>query len=196
MAARAWALHGSQSRPAQGVHVPPPGLRELASAGCRRSSGFEADRAGHGSSRAEVAKALLAALESAGPDVAARVALIDAFGALGQTAGADPAVAAWFKSGRTPATLAETGARLRALASLVPADQKDSVARAYETMPLDALADLQDAAGKALVKIDPKSAGSLIGTRLAAKHAAGLSTEQELNLAGHSAPRHGNTSSS
>ncbi len=143
---------------------------------------LEADRAGQAAGRAQVAKALLAALESAGPDLAARVALIDALGALGQTAGEDPAIAAWFKSGRAPATLAETGARLRALASLVPADQKDTVARAYQATPLDALAELQDAAGKALVKIDPKSAGSLISNRLAAKHAAGLSTEQELGL--------------
>ena len=143
---------------------------------------LEADQAGQRPGRTAVAKALVNALETAGPDLAARVALIDAIGSLGPAAGREPAVIAWFKSGRAPNTLAESAARMRAQASLAPADQKEAVARAYQGMPLDAAADLQDAAGKALVGIDPQSAGALISTRLAAKQAAGLGVEQELAL--------------
>jgi HEAT repeat protein len=141
-----------------------------------------ADPAGQGSGRSEVAKALVTSLEKAGADVAARIAVIDALGSMGESSGRVPSVTAWFKTGRAPTTLAETAARMRALASIVPADQKDTVARAYQTMPLDAAPDLHDAAGKALVKIDPQSAGSLISARLAAKHAAGLGVEHELSL--------------
>ncbi len=141
-----------------------------------------ADRAGQGPGRADVAKALVASLETAGPDVAARVAVIDALGSLGEKAGRDPAVAAWLKDGRAPNTLAETAARLRTLARLVAPDQKAAVARAYQTMALDALPELQEAAGKAFVRLDPETAGPQISSRLAGKHAAGLSVEQEISL--------------
>ncbi len=157
-----------------------PSTREVAA----RTIGamLEADRTGQGPGRTLVAKAIVSALETAGPDVASRVALIDALGFLGATASKDPATLAWLKTGRAPTTLAETAARLRAVASLAPSDQKDSVARAFETMPLDALPELQAAAGRALVKIDPQGAGPLISARLAAKHAAGLGAEQEIYL--------------
>ena len=88
----------------------------------------------------------------------------------------------WLKTGRAPTTLAETAARLRAIASLAPLDQKAAVARAFETMPLDSQPDLQEAAGAALVKLDPAGAGPLISARLAAKHAAGLLVDQEIYL--------------
>ncbi len=143
---------------------------------------LQADHTGQGPGRSDVARAVASALETAGPDVAARVALIDALGALGEPAGRDPAALAWFKSGRAPTTLAETAARLRALARLVPPDQKAAVARAYETMPLDSQPDLQDAAGAALVKLDPSAAGPLISTRLSAKDSSGLGTDQEIYL--------------
>jgi hypothetical protein len=142
---------------------------------------LEADRTGQGPGRSEVAGAIVAALETAGPDIAARVALIDALAAFGEKAGRDPAVLAWLKNARTPTTLAETGARLRAIASLVPPDHKDAVTRAFQTMPLDSGSELQEAAGRALVKIDP-GAAPLITARLAAKHAAGLGVEQEIYL--------------
>jgi HEAT repeat protein len=159
---------------------PTASTRELAA----RTVGvlLEADSAGQGPARSDVARALVGALETAGPDLAARVAFIDAIGRLGQAGGREPAAMAWFKSGPAPTTLAETAARLRALARLVPADQKDAVARAYQSTPLDATPELQDASGKALVAIDPASAGAMISTRLSAKHAAGLGAEQELAL--------------
>jgi HEAT repeat protein len=143
---------------------------------------LDADHTGQGPGRSEVARAIVAALETAGPDVVARVALIDALGACGDSAGRDPATLAWLKTARAPTTLAETGARLRAIASLVPAEQKDAVTRAFETMPLDSPPELQEATGRALVKIDPQGAAPLITARLAAKGAAGLGVEQEIYL--------------
>ena len=111
---------------------------------------FAADRAGQGAGAQSVAKALVESLETAGPDVAARVAVIDALGSLGEKAGRDPAVAAWLKNGRVPSTLAETAARLRTLARLVPAYQKDAVARAYQTMPFDAAPSCKTRPGERL----------------------------------------------
>jgi HEAT repeat protein len=143
---------------------------------------LDANRTAQGTGRADVAKAIVSALDTAGPDVAARLALIDALAAAGAGAGRDPAALAWLKNARQPKTLAETTARLRALASLVPADQKADVAAAFEAMPFDSQADLQEAAGAALVKISPDTAGALISSRLAAKHAAGISIEQEIHL--------------
>ena len=71
-----------------------PSTREVAA----RTLGalLEADRAGKGGPRAAAAKALVASLESAGPDLAARVAVIDALGLLGQDAGTGAAVS-WLK---------------------------------------------------------------------------------------------------
>jgi HEAT repeat protein len=159
-----------------------PSTREVAA----RTTGalLAADRAGQGPARVAAAKALVSCLQSAGPDVAARVAVIDALGSLGPDAGADSSVLAWFKSGASARTLAETAARLRALAKLGPASQKNEVTHFYETMPFDASPELQDAAGSALVRLDPGTAAPLIAARLASKDAAGLGVEHELSQLG------------
>ena len=137
---------------------------------------------GQGPGRTLVAKAMVTALETAGPDVAARVALIDALGSSGAKCQPRPRRHRLVQDRRpSPTTLAETAARLRALASLVPSDQKDAVARASRPCR-STPARAASAAGKALVKIDPKAAGPLISARLAAKHAAGLGAEQEIYL--------------
>ena len=51
-------------------------------------------------------------------------------------------------------------------------------------MALDAPADLQYAAGQALGRLDPPAAVALISSRLANKHAAGLSVALEIELLG------------
>jgi HEAT repeat protein len=159
-----------------------PAIREIAA----KTMGMllEAEPSGEGATRAEVAKALVAALETAGPDVAARVAVIDALGSVGEKAGRDGAALAWLKGGRPAPTLAETAARLRALGKLNAVDQKDEVARLYGALPLDAPADVQNAAGQALGRLDPKSAAALISSRLANKQAAGLMVGLEIELLG------------
>jgi HEAT repeat protein len=159
-----------------------PAIREIAA----RSMGalLDAGRAGMGSRHAEVAKALLASLESSGPGIAARIAAIDAVGALGEGSLKDGTAIAWLAGSRPATTLAETAARLRALGRLAATDQKDEVARVYGALPLDAPAEVQDAGGGALARLDAKSAAALISSRLAAKQSAGLPVTLEIELLG------------
>jgi HEAT repeat protein len=160
----------------------PAAVREIAA----RTLGSLLDAAprDQGLPRAEVAAALAAALEAAGPDAGARVALIDALGSAGEPARRDRAALAWLRADRPALTLAETAARLRALGKLGAAERKDEVSRAFAALPLDAPAEVQDAAGAALGRLDPKSAAGLISSRLAAKDAAGLGVALEVALLG------------
>jgi hypothetical protein len=89
------------------------------------------------------------------------------------------------KADRAVPTLAETAARLRALAKLHATGERDAVARVFGALPLDAQADVQEAAGLALVKLDPKAAAAAIAGRLASKHAAGLGIADDIELFGH-----------
>jgi HEAT repeat protein len=159
-----------------------PAIREVAAR--TLAAIFESDRSGQGPSRAVPVKALVAALEAGGPDLAARVALIDALGAAGKTAGLDQVAVTWLKEDPRAATLAETAARLRALGKLAVVDQKEQVARIYGAMPLDLPADVQQAAGHALLRLDAKGAAGLISSRLASKQAAGLGFGLEIEMLG------------
>ena len=145
---------------------------------------MDADPLAKSNSRPEIAKAILASLETAGPEVASRVALIDALGSVGEPARREPAALTWLKANREVPTLAETAARLRALARLGAVEQKDDIARIFKALALDAPADLQYAAGQALGRLDPPAAVALISSRLASKHAAGLRVALEIDLLG------------
>ena len=159
-----------------------PAVREVAARALRAL--LDAEPSKQGPARVEIAKGLVASLENAGPNVAARVAAMDALGSIGTAAGRDASVLSWLKAVRPAPTLAETAARLRALGELGVGDYKDEVARALETMPLDEPAEVQDAAGRALGRLDSKAAASLISSRLAKKHAAGLGVAAEIELLG------------
>jgi hypothetical protein len=159
-----------------------PAIREVAARALRAL--LDAEPSKQGPARVEVAKGLAAALETAGPNVAARVAVIDALGSIGASAGRDGSVLAWLKADRPHPTLAETSARLRALGRLGATDQKSEIARMLETIPLDAPAELQEAAGHALGLLDARAAASLISSRIAKKHAAGLGVAAEISLLG------------
>jgi hypothetical protein len=145
---------------------------------------LDAEPSKEGPARLEVAQGLVAALEAAGPNVAARVAVIDALGSIGAAAGRDGSVLAWLKAARPTPTLAETAARLRAMGRIGAIDQKSEIARTLETIPLDAPAEVQEAAGHALGRLDPKAAASLISSRIAKKHAAGVGAAAEILLLG------------
>ena len=159
-----------------------PAIREVAAHALRAV--LDADPSKQGPARVEVAKGLVAALETAGPNVAARVAVIDALGSIGAAAGRDGSVQAWLKAVPPTPTLAETAARLRAIGHLGAADQRSEIARTLEALPLDAPADLQEAAGQALGRVDPKAAANLTSSRIAKKHAAGLGVAAEISLLG------------
>jgi HEAT repeat protein len=159
-----------------------PATREVAARTLRGL--LEAEPSGQGPDRVAIAKSLVQSLENADPNIAARVATIDALGSIGTAAARDGSVAAWLKGVKPASTLAETAARLRAVGELRVVDRKDEVARALESMPLDAPADLQEAAGLALGRLDPKAAAGLISTRLAKKQAAGMGSAAEIQLLG------------
>ena len=96
----------------------------------------------------------------------------------------EPAALTWLKANREVPTLAETAARLRTLARLGAVEQRDDIARIFKALALDAPADLQYAAGQTLGRLDPPAAVALISSRLASKHAAGLSVALEIELLG------------
>ena len=157
-----------------------PAIRETAAQVLRAL--LDAEPSKQGPARVQIAKALVASLENAGPHAAARVAATDALGSIGAAAGRDGSVVAWLKAVPSASTLAETAVRLRAIGQLGVGDFKGEVARTLETMPLDAPAEVQDAAAVALGGSIPKAAASLISSRLAKKHAAGLGVAAEIEL--------------
>lgn len=135
--------------------------------------------------QSESASALAAALRDSGPDLAARVAAIDALAAAGGPALArTPAALEWLRAPRPAATFAEMAARCRVLAQLGAAGTIDDVVRLYEGLYLDAPAPAQDAAGRALVRLDAGKAGELISARLARKDEEGLDVSPEIMLLG------------
>jgi HEAT repeat protein len=159
-----------------------PALRAVAA----RTLGalLEAGPAGMGLDRSAAVKALAGSLETARPDLAARVATIDAIGSAGADAQNDPKVLERLAVDTPSRTIAESAARLKAAGKVGSPGQKESVARAYDALALDAPAKLQDAAGHALARLDPKKAGELVPARLASKVEAGLGIAPEIALLG------------
>ncbi len=127
---------------------------------------------------------LIAALDGAGVDIPARVALFDALGASGKDD------RRWVKArgvlglDRAVPTFAERAARLRALGKLGPADQRANVIAAVDALPLDAPGPVQEAAGRALGSLDPSEAARQLAARLAVKYNAGLGIASEVELIG------------
>src|SRR5205823_457233 len=86
----------------------------------------------------EAARALAASLLDPDPDVAARVAVIEALGSTGSAAiGRTPEAMAWLNADQPPSTFAESAARLRALGRIPAFSKRDEAARSYEALLLD-----------------------------------------------------------
>jgi hypothetical protein len=127
---------------------------------------------------------LVAALDAAGPNLSVRIAALEALGAAGEAARRSESALAWLKADRPGSTFAEHAARLRAIGRSGRADQRDAVATFLEQLPLDAPIDVQDAAARALVRLDPREAALRIEKRLASKSDAGLGIAFEIGLIG------------
>ncbi len=133
----------------------------------------------------EAAAALAAALADGRPELAARIAVIDALGSAGDPAiRRSPAALAWLNAQPAAATFAESSARLRALGKIGASSAKEEVGRSYEALLLDAPAEIQTDAGRALVRLDPSRASELVSARLARKDEAGLDVTLEITLLG------------
>jgi len=133
----------------------------------------------------ESARAIDAALATAGPDVASRVAMIEARGLTGgESVGLDADQIQQLSKSQLPkfSSNAEAAARLRAVAVDAPAQRRDEVVSLFESMLLDAPADFQTATGKAIVALDPVKAAELIADRLARKDAAGFDVSADIDL--------------
>ncbi len=133
----------------------------------------------------ESALALAAALADSGPDLGVRVAMINALGAAGAPALLrTPAALAWLNAKQPAATFVELTARLHVLGTLPASVGGAEVSRTYETLLLDAPDNIQDVAGRALVRLDAAKAADLVANRLERKHDAGLDVSVELTLLG------------
>ena len=164
----------------------PPEVREVAA----RTLGsiLDADYLKQGEMRDRAVKALVAGLDAAGPDLAMRVAALDALGSAGEAAGGLPGALPWLKADRPASTFREHAARLRAIGRTGRAEAREGLASFLEGLPFDAPDDVQVAAGEALGRLDPKEAAKHLANRLANKSDAGLGVASEINLIG-SLPR-------
>ena len=161
---------------------PSPEIREVAAR--TLAAMLDADYLQQRDLREGSVKNLVAALDAAGPDLAVRLAALDALGAAGDAARrAEPALA-WLRADRAGSTFAEHAARLRAIGRSGRVDQREAVAKFLDELPLDAPAEVQADAGRALGRLDPREAARRLGKRLASKSDAGLDIAPEIALLG------------
>ena len=79
-------------------------------------------------------------------------------------------------------TFAERAAVLHGVGELKIAAQREAVAGLLEALPLDAPADVQWAAGLALIRLDATAAQKIITSRLHKKDAAGMDISADIGL--------------
>ena len=146
---------------------------------------LEADYLDQHELREAALAAVVALLEPADPAVAARAVTLDALGAVGESARRDRRALAWLRADRPSLTYAEQAARFRAIARLGLRDQRDAVVSFFDPLPLDAPGEIQAAAGRSLVRLDPAQAAESFARRLQLKHDAQLDLRDEIDwLAG------------
>ncbi len=138
----------------------------------------------------EAAGALAALIAEPHPDLAARVAAIDALGAAGGVAiEKTPVAVTWLTAEKPASTFAEAGARLRVQKKLVNPKSQAEVVRFYESLLLDAPVEIQEIAGQTLLRLDAARSSELISARLARKAEAGLDVALEIRLLGELSPQ-------
>ncbi len=135
----------------------------------------------------ESARAIDAALAAGAPDIASRVAMIEARGlAGGEWVGLSDIQQEQLRKSPLPrfSSNAEAAARYRAISRDTSPLRRDEVASQYQSLLLDSPAELQIAVGRALVALDAQKAAELIPGRLARKDDAGLDVSIEIDLIG------------
>ncbi len=124
--------------------------------------------------REAAATALAAALGRKDPDVAARVAALDALGEAGAAALRYEGAARQLRLEAPRQTFAERAALFRAVGDLKGPARPAAVLAALEQLPLDAPPEAQQDALRALVRLDGDQGRKAVESRLQAKYAAGL----------------------
>jgi len=161
---------------------PSPEIREVAA---KTLSGLlDADYLHQKELHEKAVKAIVVALNAAGPALSVRGAALDALGASGEAARRDESALAWLRADRPGATFAEHSARLRAIGRSGRTDQREAVDAFLDQLPLDAPAEVQIASGRALGALEPREAARRIANRLASKSDAGLGIASEIVLFG------------
>jgi HEAT repeat protein len=161
---------------------PSPEVREVAAR--TLAALLDADYFRQGELRGRAVRALVAALDAAGPDLGVRTATLEALGAAEEASRDVEPARAWLRADRAAATFAEHAARLRAIGRSRRGDQREAVARFLDQLPLDAPAEVQSAAGRALGELDPREAARRLANRLASKSDTGLGITAEIALIG------------
>jgi HEAT repeat protein len=179
LAAQSPGVLEALSRP---LRDPSPVMKEAAAQ--TLAAVLEADYLGQRALRDGATDALIAALDGGSPDIAARVALLDALGSTGKDDRRWTKARTRLGLDRGAPTFAERAAWLRALGKLSPADLRANVVAALEALPLDAPGEVQEAAARALGALDPAESARHLVARLALKYDAGLEIASEIGLIG------------
>lgn len=166
-----------------------PAVREQAAQTLRAV--LDADYLNQRKLRDDALSTALASLGRADPDIAARVAAIGVLGSVGEISPDNKIALSWLSVTNPSETFAEMSARLRAIAQLKLASQKDAVVAMLRRLPIDAPRDTEYAAGLALIAVAPDLAARELGSRYNNTLAAGLAVETEISLFGELPPASG-----
>jgi hypothetical protein len=155
-----------------------PAVREQAAR--TLESLLEADYLEQATPREVAVRALTASLGKADPQVAPRVAALQALGVAGLRAMDNRSTQALLRP-EPLTTFAEQRARLDAVAQLQIAGQRGAVLAVLQRLPLDAPPRLQASAERAFGRLDPAGAVHEVTRRWKNKYNAGFSVETEIS---------------
>jgi HEAT repeat protein len=158
-----------------------PVVREQAAKTIR--SLLESDYLDQAALRQTAVRTLVASLADQDPNIAFRVAALEAVGAAGRAA-LDPPGARTLLESVAPSSFAELGARFHAVGQLGFSSQRDAVLNTLLQMPLDAASEAQSGTEWAAVKLDPGKGVPDVTLRLKQKFAAGLPAVTEIRTLG------------
>lgn len=129
--------------------------------------------------RRAIVDAVAETLEKSGRDIPLRLLLIEALGRCGPSAMEERAFS-WLRVDRPISTFAERAARLNALRRLGATDQAGRLTELYPDLLLDTESPVEVATTRALVRLAPDRAMTLILDRFASKSDAKLSRAVEI----------------
>ena len=145
---------------------------------------LDADYLDQADAREAAVKAIVPALESKDRDLGAKVAELDALGAVGASALKVGGALEWLRADRPASTFAESAARLRAIGLSGRKDQARGVVEYLGVLPLDAPPEIQLSAAQALVRLDPQAAVTGLLAKISEKSDRGLGLASEIGLIG------------
>lgn len=159
-----------------------PAVREVAAR--TLTALLDADYLQQHAIRESATRAIIAALDETRPDLQERVATLEALGSAGRLVQQSKEAQKWLQVDRPTRSFAERTSQIRAIGQIGLMDQKDAIARLFDTIPYEAPPEIQAAVGEVLVQLDSAMALDHVTKRLAEKYNAGLSIALEIELVG------------